>query len=334
MTADMPLLEAVDLCKRFTKRSEQGWMDGSKAGGYKPAAVEQVTFHISKGEIYGLVGESGSGKSTIARLLMRLIDPESGRILLNGQDLTGMSQNDLLPTRRQIQIVFQDSLAALSPRRSIRQTLLEPLEWHRMENPEERGKRLEAVLETVGMDNTCLSRFPHELSGGQRQRICLARALILEPQLVIADEALSALDVSVQARVIALMRSLRDEKGVAFLLISHDLAVIRQLADRVGVLYRGQLVEEADADDLFNNPLHPYTRMLIQAVPTPDPTGTTHWPAPVASGQQPMRACLFSHRCADVKDVCTSVEPRVHQAATGSGTHPVKCHLYAAASQK
>jgi peptide/nickel transport system ATP-binding protein len=310
MTTPTPLLEVVDLCKRFIKRR-----DRKLPGGHAPAAVEQVSFSITRSGIFGLVGESGAGKSTIARLLMRLVKPDSGRILLNGQDLTRMTTYALQETRRQVQIVFQDSLAALSPRRRIGQTLLEPLEWHAIGAPAERGNMVAEVLETVGMNQDCLSRFPHELSGGQRQRICLARALILEPQLVIADEALSALDVSLQARVISLLRRLRDEKGVAFLLISHDLAVIRQLADHVGVLYRGRLVEQAAADE--------------QAVPAPDPGQQTAWSTPSVAGPAPKRACLFSHRCEYASHDCTRTEPRNHNVATGVVKHQVRCHLHA-----
>jgi oligopeptide/dipeptide ABC transporter ATP-binding protein len=323
MTESKPLLDVIDLCKGFAKHGEQ-----TSAGGKPVAAVDRVSFRIPVAGIYGLVGESGSGKSTIARLLMQLIKADGGQVLLNGQDMTRFSANALLASRKQMQIVFQDSLAALSPRRSIRQTLLEPLEWHRVGDAQQRQQRLQEVLETVGISDDCLPRFPHQLSGGQRQRICLARALILKPQLVIADEALSALDVSVQARIITLLHRLRDEQGIAFLLISHDLAVIRQLADSVGVLYRGQLVEQATADDLFDNPSHPYTRMLLNAVPSPEPGQNPAWTEPPRSGTAPAGACLFSHRCSKAVTACTQIEPLVHAVTTATVPHQVKCHLH------
>ena len=247
-------------------------------------AVRGVSLDIAPAEIYGLVGESGSGKSSLAHAILQLPPPAEGKVLFPGQDLLAMKKPQLNAARRNIQVVFQDSLAALSPRRSIRQILVEPLDHFRVGLPRDREKKTSEILETVGLDPAVGHRYPQELSGGQRQRVALARALITEPELIIADEPVSSLDVSVQARIIELILNLREKLGIAFLFVSHDLAVIRQLADSVAVMYLGKIVESAPAERLFARPAHPYTRSLLDAIPVADPR---HPPPAVLAGEPP-----------------------------------------------
>jgi len=303
-------------------------------------AVRGVSLQIAPGEIYGLVGESGSGKSSLAHAILKLVPVESGQILLQGQDLGAVGKTEFNKARREVQLVFQDSLAALSPRRTIRQTIIEPLNHFKLgETSQREGKVIEA-LETVGLDPALKHRYPGDLSGGQRQRVALARALVTEPALIIADEPVSSLDVSVQAHIIKLILELRERLGIAFLFVSHDLAVVQQLADRIGVMYLGKLVEEASANSLFNQPSHPYTRSLLAAVPVADP----HHPPPIVltgeppSPLTPPAGCVFHKRCPESIASCALTEPEEFlvdgpgkQSANGvnlkSAEHRVKCHL-------
>jgi len=289
-------------------------------------AVRGVSLDIAPAGIYGLVGESGSGKSSLAHAILQLVAPVSGQVLFKGQDLVTMKKSQLNAARRNIQVVFQDSLASLSPRRSILQTLVEPLDHFRIGAPADRKEKTVAALETVGLDPVVINRYPQELSGGQRQRVALARALITEPELIIADEPVSSLDASVQARIIELILDLREKLGIAFLFVSHDLAVIRQLADTVVVMYLGKIVEYAAAEQLFARPAHPYTRSLLDAVPVADPTH----PAPlVLAGEPPSpltppAGCVFHRRCPDVIAPCSSIDP----GETSISNHRVRCHLW------
>jgi oligopeptide/dipeptide ABC transporter ATP-binding protein len=323
-TPATPLLEVEDLVKRYAVR--QGLF---KSGGAQLAAVDRVSMALGRGQVFGLVGESGSGKSTLARCIVRLAGADSGRVRFNGVDMHGMGHRELLDARRRIQLIFQDPAAALSPRRTIRQTLTEPLDHFSIGRPEQRPGLVARALETVGLDAAALPRRPHQFSSGQRQRIGIARALLCEPELVIADEAVSALDVSVQAQILELILRLRAERGIAFLVISHDLAVIRQVADVIGVMYRGQLVETAACQALFDHPMHPYTRQLLAAVPDPDPSVRRDHPAGAAGlARLPAGAgCVFAHRCEQATDRCATAEPAdvAHGNAAG---HRVKCHLY------
>jgi len=317
-----PLLEVRGLTVRFRRR--RGW----RAGGGELTAVRDVDLAVRAGEVYGLAGESGSGKSTLARTILGLLRPDAGRVLLDGADLAAMNATALREARRRIQIVFQDPAAALSPRRSIEQSLLEPLDHFGIGTPAERRSAAAQALNSVGLDATALPRFPHQFSSGQRQRVALARALLPDPDILIADEALSALDVSVQAQMLDLLLEVRDQRNIGVLFISHDLAVIRQLSDTVGVMYRGRLVETAPAGELFRAPLHPFTRQLLAAVPHPDPNRPLEAPG-IAAGlarAEGGRGCVFAERCPDALDVCRE------RAPTGGGIsarsrHRVECHL-------
>jgi peptide/nickel transport system ATP-binding protein len=321
---ESPLLEIQALCRSFGMR--RGLFGGS---GTKLPAVDDVSLSVRRGEIFGLAGESGSGKSTLARLLAQVLKPDAGRILLDGQPLELMGAQARREARRRIQMIFQDPSAALSPRRTIRQSLVEPLLHFGIGSTSGHEEMAVHSLAAVGLDRSALERLPHQFSSGQRQRIGIARALMAEPDLVIADEAVSSLDVSVQAQILELMSRLRERHGIAFLFISHDLAVIRVLADTVGVMFGGQLVESGPADALFSRPAHPYTRQLLAAVPDPDP-GTTAALSPPPSGfgrATPATGCAFAHRCPEAMGHCVSRRPQT-LPASGGETHRVKCHLY------
>ena len=297
------------------------------------AAVNGVSLDIQAGSIFGLVGESGSGKTTLAKAVAQLIPANAGTILFHGHDLNNRKGSDLRMARRNIQLIFQDPLASLSPRRSILQCLLEPMNHFRIGDSRQRPSRAAEALETVGLDLDVLHRYPHEISGGQRQRVALARALVSEPELIIADEAVSSLDVSVQATILELILSLREKTGIAFLFISHDLAVIQQLADVVGVMYLGEMLETAPAESLFSQAAHPYTRSLLAAVPSPNPA---HDPPIIPGGEPPSlltppSGCVFHTRCSEAMGQCERIKPAevniVEQSATGEAHH-VRCHLW------
>ena len=317
------LLEVRNLSVQFDRRRPGHW-------GRKPMlAVEDVSFTIRKGQVFGLVGESGSGKTTLGRAILRLLRPCAGQVLLDGQDLSVLSSRALRETRRRMQIIFQDSAAALSPRRSIAQTLVEPLRQFGIGTTSDRPQRVREALETVGLDASALSRFPHQFSTGQRQRIMIARALIPNPDLVIADEAVSALGVSLQAQILELISRVQSERGIAFLFISHDLAVVQQVADEVGVMYAGRMVELAGAGAFFEHPMHPYSRLLLRAVPTLEKAP----PAPAgelvsAIGKRVARtACAFASRCPDAMEICRR-SPPPGVAVSAKHPHHVECHLY------
>jgi oligopeptide/dipeptide ABC transporter ATP-binding protein len=292
-------------------------------------AVRDVSLEIGAGRILALVGESGSGKTSLARAVLRLLPVTSGQLLFKGQDLATLEGQSLRQARRSIQAVFQDPLASLSPRRSVLQTLLEPLDHFRIGEPSERTARAAVALETVGLDTALLRRHPHELSGGQRQRVALARAMVTEPELIVADEPVSALDVSLRSRVIELIRDLRERTGVAFLLVSHDLSVVRHLADQVAVMNLGTLVEAGPATALFTQPAHPYTRSLLASIPVPDPSR----PAPrVLAGEPPSAltppgGCVFHMRCPDRIGPCTTDAPPETRVSSSGPDHRVRCHL-------
>ena len=301
-------------------------------------AVRGVSLDIDSASIYGLVGESGSGKSSLAHAVMRLVAPTGGQVIFKGTDLLSLGHSALRKARQDIQLVFQDSLASLSPRRTIRQTLLEPLDHFRIGDASSRMDKVMASLETVGLEPAFASRYPQALSGGQRQRVALARAMITEPSLIIADEPVSSLDASVQSRITDLILDLRDRLGIAFLFVSHDLTVVRKLADRVGVMYLGQLVESAPSEELFARPAHPYTQALLRAVPVADP----RHPAPVAltgeppSPLTPPAGCVFHMRCPDVYEPCSTQEPTESAVIGEQGLqtceHRVRCHQWKSAN--
>lgn len=303
-------------------------------------AVDDVSFTVARGRTLGLVGESGCGKTTLGRTILRLHEPTSGEILLDGRPITGLSHRELTRRRREMQIVFQDPYGSLNPRRTVLETLREPLDLHRIGTPADRRRRVEELLELVGLRPQVLSRYPHEFSGGQRQRIGIARALALEPSLVVADEAVSALDVSVQAQVLNLIADLQRRLGLSLLFISHDLAVVQHLSHDVAVMYLGKIVESGPAERIYADPKHPYTRALLSAVPVPDPTRKSRrivLPGDVPSPVNPPPGCPFHTRCPDARAECRAVVPPTvtveptpgAAAARSTAPHRVACHLYA-----
>jgi oligopeptide/dipeptide ABC transporter ATP-binding protein len=292
-------------------------------------AVDGVTLTIQRGETLGLVGESGCGKSTLGRAILRLYALTSGRITFDGADITNMSEHDLSDVRRRMQMVFQDPYASLNPRHSVGRTVGEPLRVHRIVSGAELTERVRSLLEVVGLPADAVTRYPHEFSGGQRQRIGLARALALNPELLVCDEPVSALDVSIQAQIINLMEELQRELGLTYLFIAHDLAVVRHISTRIAVMYLGKIVEIAPADDLYDNPLHPYTITLLSAIPIPDPAIERHRKRIRVQGElpspaNPPAACRFHTRCPFVQPThCSDEEPELRNVEG----HLVACHF-------
>lgn len=326
ITVDHPLLEVRNLKKYFPVR---GGMFHRVVNQVR--AVDGVSFTIKKGQTLGLVGESGCGKSTLGRAILRLHEPSSGEILVNGADITGFTREQMVVERRQLQIIFQDPFASLSPRRTVAQTIREPLDVHRVGTKKDREIRVTELLDVVGMSPQVRDRYPHEFSGGQRQRIGIARALALNPEFIVADEPVSALDVSVQSQVLNLIAKLKREHGIAFLFISHDLAVIQHVSDEIGVMYLGQIVEHASVEDLYAGPKHPYTRALLSAVPVPDPTRKPErivLSGDVPSPMNPPAGCPFHTRCPDAKAICSTTPPPRRNVGSDAKPHEVSCHLY------
>ncbi len=292
-------------------------------------AVDNVSFHIKKGETLGLVGESGCGKTTVGRTLLRLIEPTAGRIYFDGVDLMALGGRALRKMRRRMQIIFQDPYSSLNPRMTVLDIVGEALVIHGLARGLEREDKVKSLLERVGLDARYVNRYPHEFSGGQRQRIGIARALALSPDFIACDEAVSALDVSIQAQVINLLMDLREEFGLAYLFIAHDLSVVRHISDRIAVMYLGEIVETAGADDLFDRPLHPYTQALLSAIPVADPTRKAKRivlegdvPTPI----DPPSGCHFHQRCRFAEDICS----RVNHGVTDAGSdHTFRCHVAA-----
>ena len=323
---DSPLLVVDDLRKHYPIR---GGIWGAKIGDVR--AVDGVSFSVSKGETLGLVGESGCGKSTLGRTLMRLENPTDGRVLFEGKDLAHASQDELFGLRRDIQIIFQDPYSSLNPRMTIGEIVREPLVVHRVGTKTEQVDTVRNLLETVGLTGEMLGRYPHEFSGGQRQRIGVARALALDPKLVIADEPVSALDVSVQSQVLNLMIRLQRERELTYVFISHDLSVVEHVSDTIAIMYLGRIVEKGPVDRIFEHPAHPYTRALLRAIPNPDPRGERdrtpvkgEAPSPVS----PPPGCAFHPRCPFVVDECRAALPApepVNQANAGEGGHVAAC---------
>ncbi|NKE48122.1 ABC transporter ATP-binding protein [Roseomonas frigidaquae] len=292
-------------------------------------AVEDISFTINAGEAFGLVGESGCGKSTAARALLRLIEPDAGTVTWKGENVLTAKGAALKALRRRMQIVFQDPYSSLDPRQSIGSALMEPMHVHGLAEGQEARRRAGALLEEVGLPPAALDRFPHEFSGGQRQRIGIARALTVEPELIVADEPVSALDVSVQAQVLLLMQDLRKRRGLSFLFVSHDLSVVRWFCDRVAVMYLGRIVEEGPAGRVLANPLHPYAQMLRDASPIPDPSRRGVLPriiGEIPSAANPPPGCPFHPRCPHAMPQCSQEMPRWTSAGEGQGG--VACYLH------
>ncbi len=321
-TEEAPLLEVVDLKKHFPLK--KGLL--SRVG-RKVYAVDGVSFHIKQGETLGLVGESGCGKSTVGRTVLRLLDPTAGSIRLNGRDITGLSKTAMRPVRREMQIIFQDPYSSLNPRMSAGDIVEEMLRVHGIGTAAERRQRVAELFERVGLRKAQMNSFPHEFSGGQRQRIGIARALALNPKVIIGDEPVSALDVSIQAQVINLLMDLQAELNLSYLFIAHDLAVVEHISHRIAVMYLGKIVEYTDKKTLFTNPQHPYTEALLSAVPIPDPTirrKKTILQGDVPSPIQPPSGCHFHTRCPYAEERCKVEVPALKTYAPG---HVVSCHL-------
>ncbi len=322
MTDARPLLEVTDLVKHYAVR---GGVLRRRVGTVH--AVDGVSFALSTGETLGLVGKSGCGKSTVARSVLRLVEPSSGTIKLNGTDITRLGKAELRPHRRSMQIVFQDPFASLNPRMTAGDIVGEPLSVHRLATGREKRERVAELFAQVGLRPDQMQNYPHQFSGGQRQRICIARALSLGPKLIVCDEPVSALDVSIQAQVINLLIDLQRRHGFSYLFIAHDLAVVAHISHRVAVMYLGRIVESAGKHELFANPRHPYTQALLASVPVADPKARRLTPlidGDVPSPINPPSGCAFHTRCRYVMDRCRVERPMLKQAGA---QHQVACFL-------
>ena len=291
-------------------------------------AVDDISFSIKEGETLGLVGESGCGKSTAGRTILRLLEATEGEVVFEGKNVMDLDKSSLRAIRRDMQIIFQDPYASLNPRMTVADIVGEPLDIHKLaKNKKERNERVKEILENVGLGSEYMNRYPHEFSGGQRQRIGVARALAVDPKLIIADEPVSALDVSVQAQVINLLQDLQKEFGLTYLFIAHDLSVVKHISDRVAVMYLGKLVELTDKKELFNNPLHPYTQSLLSAIPEADPRKEKEriiLEGDVPSPVDPPSGCRFHPRCPKAFEPCSVKEPEFKEYGDG---HFAACHL-------
>ena len=320
-----PIIEAIDLVKHFPT--------GKSPLLHRPTAqvraVDGVSFTLERGRTLGIVGESGCGKSTLGRLLGRLIEPTSGRVLLGGEDVTAATRSDLRRLRPRIQYVFQDPYSCLNPRHSVAESIATPMRIHRLYDRSTEQEKVRELMDRVGLNPEHLNRFPHEFSGGQRQRIGVARALALSPEVIVADEPVSALDVSVQAQILNLLEDLQTSLGLSYVFIAHDLGVVRHIADDVAVMYLGKVVETGTAADVYERASHPYTRALLSAIPVANPRNgrgrqRTVLTGDVPSPVNPPSGCRFRTRCPKAQELCASEEPALIDRGRG---HPVACHF-------
>ena len=316
------LLEVQNLVKHFPVL---GGVFSRPVGWVK--AVDDISFHIFEGETFGLVGESGSGKTTAGKTIIRLIEPTKGKIIFDGKDITKLPESKLRPIRREMQIIFQDPYGSLNPRMPIGEIIREPLLVHGIGDRKEQEERVVEIMKLVGLRPEYLRRYPHEFSGGQRQRIGIARAIVLNPKFVVADEPVSALDASIQAQVLNLLLELQQKLALTYLLVAHNLAVVRHVSDRIGVMYLGKLMEVAETKELFTTPLHPYTQALLSAIPIPDPEIKKErilLQGDIPSPINPPSGCRFRTRCRFAKDICAEKEPPLVDVGGG---HYVACHF-------
>ncbi|MFD8547997.1 ABC transporter ATP-binding protein [Streptomyces sp. NPDC059649] len=334
MTPGEPLLEVCDLVKHFPLT--RGVLFRKQVGAVK--AVDGVSFTLRKGETLGVVGESGCGKSTLARLLVGLERPTAGRIRYRGEDITALSGRALSSVRRNIQMVFQDPYTSLNPRMTVGDIIGEPFEIHPEAAPKgDRRRRVQELLDVVGLNPEFINRYPHQFSGGQRQRIGIARGLALRPEIIVADEPVSALDVSVQAQVVNLLEQLQDEFDLSYVFIAHDLSVVRHISDRIAVMYLGRIAETGTDEQIYDHPTHPYTQALLSAVPVPDPEARAHRERILLSGDVPSPAdppsgCPFRTRCWKARPLCAEVVPPLDvppefRESTGPAHHASACHF-------
>lgn len=292
-------------------------------------AVDDVSFDIKRGETMGLVGESGCGKTTCGRTILKLYEPTGGSIIFNGDNIEGLSEKEMLPYRRKMQIIFQDPYASLDPRMTVGDIIGESIDIHNIMRGSQRKERIQYLLDVVGLNADHINRYPHEFSGGQRQRIGIARALAVEPDFIVCDEPISALDVSIQAQVVNMLEDLQDNLGLTYLFIAHDLSMVKHISDRVGVMYLGKIVEIASSSELYTNPIHPYTKALLSAIPIPDPDEAHERRRIVLEGDvpspiDPPPGCRFRGRCRYAKDICSDVTPELRDMGGG---HMAACHL-------
>jgi oligopeptide transport system ATP-binding protein len=319
-----PILEVDHLVKHFPIKA--GILFDREIG--RVRAVDDVSFTVSRGETLGLVGESGCGKSTLARTILQLLVPTSGSVRFEGREIAGLKGREMRALRQEMQMIFQDPYASLNPRKRVAQIVGDPMRLHGVASGEETRNAVQELLEKVGLNPEHYNRYPHEFSGGQRQRIGIARALALEPKLIVADEPVSALDVSIQAQIINLLEDLQGEFNLTYIFVAHDLGVVRHVADRIAVMYLGKIVEIGPADDVYSKPIHPYTLSLLSAVPIPDPRANKEREPLVLEGDvpspaNPPPACRFHTRCPFATEICSEVEPQLVDHGNG---HWAACH--------
>ncbi len=319
------LLEVKNLKKYFPIT---GGLLGKKVGNVY--AVDDISFNIKEGETVGLVGESGCGKTTLGRTILKLYDPTEGFVTFDGTEISSLSQKEMLKVRRNIQMIFQDPFDSLNSRKTVGEIIEEPMEIYKTGSSEERKKEVRTLLKKVGLSEDSYFKYPHEFSGGQRQRIGIARALALKPKMIICDEPVSALDVSIQSQILNLLIELQKEMNFTYLFIAHDLSVVKHISDRIAVMYLGKIVEYSGADEIYKNPLHPYTKALISAIPVPDPTikkDKILLEGDIPSPANPPKGCRFHTRCPDAIDICRKVEPElILNNDVSAENHFTACH--------